>query len=407
MNIYQHKNAIKWGIALAALLIGLSSLLYTNHLVKQLAMRETRQIELYARAQELIVSTSGEAQKFLFERIIEENNSIPVILTDDAGHILDSRNVPLPEKAGEEERMRLLERELRLMEASGYAPLRIAVDEDFVQFVYYRNSPLITQLQYYPLAQMVALCLLGVLAYIIFSTARRAEQNRVWVGLAKETAHQLGTPISSLMAWVEYFRLDPDFDQAVADEMDKDIKRLEMITARFSSIGSVPVMQEADAAAVVSGIVAYLKPRISSKVEIKFTPRVGQELLAIMNVPLFEWVIENLCKNAVDAMNGSGRIEIYARHSRDARYVEIDISDTGKGMTPQVAKQVFRPGFTTKKRGWGLGLTLAKRIVEDYHRGRIYVKRSEPGMGTTFRIQVPRIQWGRMVDGEPISLAKW
>lgn len=389
MNIYQNKEAIKWGIVGLGLLIGLASIVYTDTLVQQLAEREARQIGLYARAQELIVSTSGEAQQFLFERIIEENSSIPVILTDDQGGIIDSRNISIPENASEQQRQEILQRALHEMKEQ-YQPLRIQVDEGFYQFIYYKNSFLITQLKYYPFAQLSAIALLGGLAYIIFSTSRRSEQNRVWVGLAKETAHQLGTPISSLMAWVEYFRSDDTFDQQIVEEMDKDIKRLEMITARFSSIGSEPVMKEADVSAIVNSIVEYLRKRISSKVAFNYTPRYGQDHTAYINAPLFEWVIENLCKNAVDAMNGIGRIDIYLRHSKDGQFIEIDVSDTGKGIPPSKLKAVFRPGYTTKRRGWGLGLTLAKRIVEEYHKGHIFVKKSEVNAGTTFRIRIPR-----------------
>lgn len=388
MNIYQHKDTFKWVIVAGAFFIGLLSIIYTNQLVSQLANREKRQIELYAKAQELIISTSGAAQEFLFERIIEENSSIPVILTDDAREILDTRNLVIPEKLSEEKKAAFLTRELLIMEST-YTPIKIQIDEDLVQYIYYKNSFLITQLKYYPIIQFIALVLLAALGYVIFSTTRRAEQNRVWVGLAKETAHQLGTPISSLMAWIEYFRLDPDFDLSIADEMDKDIKRLEMITARFSSIGSEPVLKEADITEVIQGIVNYLEKRISSKVAMKFTPRYGHSLYANINTPLFEWVIENLCKNAVDAMGGVGKIDIYARHSGDERFIQIDISDTGKGIHPSKIKQVFQPGFTTKKRGWGLGLTLARRIVNEYHGGKIFVKKSELGQGTTFRVLIP------------------
>jgi signal transduction histidine kinase len=387
VNIYQNKEAIKWVIVGLGILIGLISIFYTDTLVQQLAERESRQIGLYARAQELIVSTSGEAQQFLFERIIEENTSIPVILTDDQGHIIDSRNIEIPENAPEEVKSKILEDALAEMKLQ-YSPLRIQVDEGFFQYIYYKNSFLITQLKYYPIAQLSAVGLLGVLAYIIFSTSRRSEQNRVWVGLAKETAHQLGTPISSLMAWVEYLRTDDNFDSSIGDEMDKDIKRLEMITSRFSSIGSEPVMKEADVEVVIGNIVEYLRKRISSKVSINFTPRFGKAHIASINAPLFEWVIENLCKNAADAM--TGRIDIYMRYSRDGQFLEIDISDTGKGIPPSKIKAVFRPGYTTKRRGWGLGLTLAKRIIEEYHKGRIFVKKSEVNVGTTFRILIPR-----------------
>jgi len=231
---------------------------------------------------------------------------------------------------------------------------------------------------------------LSILAWFVFSSTRKAEQNRVWVGLAKETAHQLGTPISSLMAWLEYFKTDPAFDQSLIPEMTKDVQRLEMITARFSSIGSEPALKEEDVLGAVENIISYLQRRVSSKVIFKVIPKFGHELAGKINVPLFEWVIENLCKNAVDAMNGQGRIEIYLRNTKDDRYVMLDLSDTGKGIPKSKIKTVFQPGYTTKKRGWGLGLTLVKRIVENYHSGKIFVLKSEPDQGTTFRIMIPK-----------------
>lgn len=395
-NIERYKTRLKWGVVIGALLIGLASIFYTNHLVEQLEAREMEQMGLYAKAQSIVVSTSGKAQRFIFEEIIEKNGSIPVILTDATGEILYSRNISIPAQASDEKKASLLAKDLREMKET-HPPLKIDFgEEDFVQYVYYRNSSLLTQLKFYPVVMLLALSILGLLAYIMFSTARRSEQNRVWVGLAKETAHQLGTPISSLMAWIEYLRLDSQLDAETADEMNKDIKRLEMITARFSSIGSEPVRKQADVGEVTASAISYLKNRVSSKVAINFTPKYGQELLANLNAPLFEWVIENLCKNAVDAMGGAGRIDIYARHSRDFRYIELDISDTGKGISPAQIKQVFQPGFTTKKRGWGLGLALAKRIIEEYHKGKIYVKRSEIGQGTTFRVMIPMISSGRL-----------
>ncbi len=392
MNLYQNKNTLKLIIVALALIIGLISIVYTNSLVQQLAMRETAQIKLFAKAQGLITTISSEeANTFLFE-IVQQNNSIPVILTDESGEkINSSRNIVFPKNASEKDQKRILRKELQTMK-SGYEPLEVVVSEDLKQLIYYRNSPLITQLRYYPIVELVALILLGVLAYVIFSTSRRSEQDRVWVGLAKETAHQLGTPISALMAWVEYFRTDPNFDLSIADEMDKDIKRLEMITARFSNIGSEPAMQIADTGKVVQEIVNYLSTRISTKTTLKVIPRLSEDLSIMMNLPLFEWVIENLCKNAVDSMGGVGKIDIYIRNTSDNTQVQIDVRDTGKGIPAGKLKTVFKPGFTTKKRGWGLGLTLVKRIVEEYHKGRIFVLRSDAKHGTTFRILIPKSQ---------------
>ena len=241
------------------------------------------------------------------------------------------------------------------------------------------------QLQYYPYVQLSVIAVFFALSYLAFSYSRTAEQNRVWVGLAKETAHQLGTPLSSLMAWLEFLKADPELENMeITREIGKDIKKLEMITSRFSSIGSVPVLQDENIFEAIQSSVNYLQTRISTKV--KF--RLHQETSAIraeINKPLFDWVIENICKNAVDAMSGVGRIDIYVKESPEGK-VMIDISDSGKGIPKNLIAQIFQPGFTTKKRGWGLGLTLAKRIIENYHQGKIFIKSSEENTGTTFRI---------------------
>lgn len=389
MQIYDNKNVFKLVIVSLALVIGLASIIYTNSLVKELAKREVKQIELFAQAQKLIVDVDGPAEDFIFE-FVQGNQSIPAIVTDTLGNFKKSRNINFPKNADEEQKAKIIEKELTEMKAQ-YAPIKIDV-AGIHRLIYYRNSFLITQLKYYPIVQLTAISLLAILAYVIFSTTRKSEQNRLWVGLAKETAHQLGTPISSLMAWIEFLRTDPNFDKSFCDEMEKDTKRLEMITARFSNIGSEPSMKMANAGDVVVNIVQYLQKRVSSKVKINVTPRFSQDLNCLMNVPLFEWVIENLSKNAVDAMSGVGKIDIYVQNSKDNTQIVIDVNDTGKGIHPSKIKQVFKPGFTTKKRGWGLGLTLVKRIVEEYHNGKIFVRRSELNVGTSFRITIPKGQ---------------
>jgi len=253
------------------------------------------------------------------------------------------------------------------------------------QYVYYKNSFLLAQLTYYPYVQLSVIALFGFVAYLVFNYSKAAEQNRVWVGLAKETAHQLGTPISSLMAWVEYFKDQAKVeDKSLIEELNKDIKKLQVITERFSNIGSEPVLKEENIEELITNIIDYLKPRISTKVNFSIhalTP----DIIAMVNAPLFEWVVENLCKNAVDAMSGTGKITIYILKGSEGR-VFVDIADNGKGIPKAKIKQVFNPGFTTKQRGWGLGLTLAKRIIQTYHQGKIFVKSSEENKGTTFRI---------------------
>lgn len=267
-----------------------------------------------------------------------------------------------------------------------HEPIPVKLDEGKTGYIYYSSSKLLRQLRYYPYIQLSGLFILFFLAYLAFSSTRNAEQNKVWVGLAKETAHQLGTPISSLIAWIEYFRSDPNFDHSIADEMEKDVNRLEMITNRFSNIGSAPTLKAENITQVVYEFITYLEKRVSTKVKFTIINHIPEGQQAIINKNLFEWVIENICKNAVDAMGGVGHIQITMQPAARKDELIFDIKDSGKGISPAILRKLFNPGFSTKKRGWGLGLTLAKRIIEDYHGGRIFVKDTEPGKGTTFRI---------------------
>lgn len=256
------------------------------------------------------------------------------------------------------------------------------------EYIYYGNSKLLKLLRYYPLSQLLVVLIIGFLGYIFFSYSRRAEQNRVWVGLAKETAHQLGTPLSSLTAWVEILRNEPSINPEIVVELSKDIQRLETITTRFSNIGSMPILKEEDLEELISSFISYLKIRISTKVHIEIKSALIANQVANVNKYLFEWVIENICKNAVDAMGGTGDMLIYLHEGKNNQ-IYIDISDTGKGIPTSNLSKVFAPGFSTKKRGWGLGLTLAKRIIENYHEGKLNIKSSELNKGTTFRISLP------------------
>ena len=263
------------------------------------------------------------------------------------------------------------------------APIEITMPDGSPAYVYYDRSPLVRGLRWLPMLYLFVAFVLVLVSYSLFRTARRDEQNRIWVGLAKETAHQLGTPISSLSGWTEYLR-DKELTPQYAAELQKDIRRLETITHRFSKIGSVPELKDESVRSAVENAVGYLRGRLPRKVHIGVSMPVGDPLTAPINGYLFEWVVENLCKNAVDAMDGDGTITIVA--SQDVRKIYIDISDTGRGMTPAVQRRIFDSGFTTKSRGWGLGLSLAKRIIENYHKGKIFVKSSVIGQGTTFRI---------------------
>jgi signal transduction histidine kinase len=323
-----------------------------------------------------------------------QNNSMPMIIMDSVGVVYGYKNIRVDSTkttATINNRLRRLAAQM----ADEYTPIRIAPinpatgEPYLVQYLYYKHSNLLTQLIYYPYVQLSVIAVFGIIAYMAFSYSRTAEQNRVWVGMAKETAHQLGTPISSLMAWVEYLKADENFTESeIIDELDKDIAKLQLITARFSSIGSVPVLKEEDLVSVVKRVVAYLQARVSSKVEIT-VESMHERVLCKINAPLFEWVVENVCKNAVDAMAGIGKITIKVQEANDWR-VFVDITDTGKGIPATRLKQIFNPGFTTKKRGWGLGLALAQRIIENYHQGKIYVRESDPDKGTTFRIVLQR-----------------
>jgi nitrogen fixation/metabolism regulation signal transduction histidine kinase len=366
------------------------SLYFTDGLVSKLEEREKQQIELYAETIRYVMTSDENADiNFFFERIkkINENNTIPVIWKDGSGH-LNSINIAMSESLSTEEKQILLQSKLQEIIAENNKP--IEMDMGFQkEYIYYGNSKLLKLLRYYPLSQLLVVLIIGFLGYIFFSYSRRAEQNRVWVGLAKETAHQLGTPLSSLTAWVEILRNEPTINPEIVIELSKDIQRLETITTRFSNIGSMPILKEEDLEELISSFINYLKIRISTKVHIEIKSALIPNQVANVNKYLFEWVIENVCKNAVDAMGGTGDMLIYLHEGKNNQ-IYIDISDTGKGIPTSNLSKVFAPGFSTKKRGWGLGLTLAKRIVENYHEGKLSIKSSELNKGTTFRISLPK-----------------
>jgi signal transduction histidine kinase len=294
---------------------------------------------------------------------------------------MEYKNINFPSNSTEDEIRDFLLDELESMKAL-YEPISLSDDV----FIYYRNSDLLTRLQYYPYVQLSVILVFGLLAYAFLNQSKVAEQNRLWAGLTKETAHQLGTPLASLMAWIDYLRNSPVFDEnkEVILEIEKDVNKLTVVTERFSNIGSTPVIKPENVYQVVGDAINYLRPRISNKVSIELNSH-AENIYAQMNRSLFEWVVENICKNAVDAMKGQGAIRINIVKESE-QFVFIDIADTGKGIEKKMFTKVFNPGFTTRKRGWGLGLTLAKRIIEGYHNGRIFVNASELGKGTSFRI---------------------
>lgn len=392
IDFYRNNSKIKWIVLGISIVISVASIYYTEVLVSQLKAREKQQVILFAKAIEYTINEGYDVNiNFVSQEIINKNNSIPTILIDDHENVTTMRNVDIDSSKNQAAIDQQIRDELDVM-AKTYEPLTIVLrdpsqnNEIFgEQKLYYKNSFLLTQINAYPYIQLSVIAIFGIISYMAFNFSRVAEQNRVWVGLAKETAHQLGTPLSSLMAWMEILRDDPDLrNKGFTEELEKDIRKLTIVTERFSSIGSVPVLKQENVVTLVSNVVNYLRPRISSKVKMDvFT--LSDNIQVMVHQPLFEWVIENLCKNAVDAIGSSGTIAVKILRGSDNK-VFIDISDTGKGIPRSKISMVFRPGFTTKKRGWGLGLTLAKRIIESYHNGKIFVKSSDENQGTTFRI---------------------
>jgi signal transduction histidine kinase len=384
IDFYQNKKLVKWLIFFISLLLGLGSIGYTHRLVEELREREDRQIRVLSAALDYAATTS-ENLTFINQEIIQQNYSFPIIMADGQGNPIDFRNIAFKNSRNQLDSMQLLKKELLEMQED-YPP--IVLQEADIR-IYYRNSELLTNLKYYPYIQLAVILLFGLLVYVVFNQSKLSEQNRVWAGLTKETAHQLGTPIASLMAWMDYLKNSPVWDenQEIIQEMDKDVAKLRVVTERFSSIGSSPVIQPENVYQIIEEGVSYLRPRISTKVEWEIQSD-SKELVALLNKPLFDWVIENVCKNAVDAMKGKGVLRIVLFQDSD-KFVGIDISDTGVGIEKMKFKKVFTPGFSSRKRGWGLGLTLSKRIVEGYHGGKIFVKQSELGKGTTFRILLP------------------
>lgn len=384
ISIYYKKNNWKIVLLLVAVVIGAVSLYYTSQVVRNIEIQEEKKMMLWAKATRDLSAASDleENQEFLLD-ILRENDNIPVILTDDNLQILSYLNID-PIKA---EKPGYLERQMVIMRQQ-HEPIRIEPLEGITQYIFYKDSDLLYQLRYYPYFQLGVISIFLLVSYIAFSMSRRYEQDFLWVGMAKETAHQLGTPISSLMAWHEYLKSTEasEADAEMLAEVGKDIERLQTITDRFSKIGSVPVLEKSDLKEVLEHAMQYMRKRASDKVAFKL--ELGEvPINCSINAPLFDWVIENLTKNALDAMSGSGTITVHLQVQ--GKMANIDFTDSGKGIPANQFQAIFKPGITTRKRGWGLGLTLAKRIIEKYHRGKIFVRWSEVGKGTTFRIQLP------------------
>jgi len=396
MDIYSKKQKWKFALIGFAVIIGISSLFVTNTLVKELKTEERKKIELWAQATKHLVSLTGEGDYSLAIKVISENNNIPVILVDACDSILENRNFQNCTKSDsffinlglitpQIIDNKFLRSELNEIKEGGDEPIEINIIGD-KQWIYYKDSALLYRLRYYPVYQLGFIGLFMFIAYFMFSASRRSEQNKVWAGMAKETAHQIGTPLSSLMAWTELLKEKEGTEQMVT-EMEKDIKRLETITERFSKIGSKSELQKRDIVSLVSQSIEYLKARMPVNTEFDIQIP-GKEIIIPLNSVLFEWVIENLVTNAVDAMKGKGKISVSI--TEEENKIVINISDTGDGIDRSIIKNIFKPGVTSKKRGWGLGLSLSKRIIEEYHKGSIFVMKSEKGKGTTFSIRLPK-----------------
>ena len=362
---------VKIALVVAAVIISVVSLLISNFLVKDLQKEERVRMEIWAQALRSLNTADEDTDLTLVLSVLEGNNTIPVIVLNKQGEIYDFRNI---------EDSSSVSTYVKTMKSKGDT---IVVDD---QLVCYDDSLMLKRLSAWPYVQLGIVFILVVVALFALLASKKAEQNKVWVGLSKETAHQLGTPISSLMAWVELLKENYPGDELIP-EMDKDVKRLELVAERFSKIGSLPELVDGSLNEVLKRVTDYMDRRTSKKVDISFNLPVD-EVIVKMNKALIEWVVENLCKNAVDAMEGDGKIVLLLFEEEDRAIVEV--KDNGKGIKKKDQKNVFTPGFTTKKRGWGLGLSLAKRIVEEYHKGKIFVKYSEPGVGTTFRIELSK-----------------
>lgn len=393
MNIYEAKSYWKLLLLLAAAVVFGFSLYIFNKLTDEIALEEKKKVDLIAATFERIGEVeSDEYRSFLLE-IVKNNKTVPVLLVDSKDNIIAHKNVleklDTPRYRSDElyraEIKAKLHTRLEEMKYLSNPPKEISVVGNIKQYVYYDNSILWKKLKFFPYAQIVIVVLFLLITYFLFSTSRKAEQNQVWVGMSKETAHQLGTPISSMIGWMEYLKSmdanDIDYDMIVS-EMGKDVKRLEQITERFSKIGSEPDLEEVDISDALGKTYHYMKKRASSNVLIDFNSNTDDKVK--LNIPLFSWVIENLVNNALNAIGAKGEIHITVSSLNGQ--VLIDVKDSGKGIAKSNFKTVFKPGYTTRKRGWGLGLSLAKRIVEEYHNGKIFVKDSVLNKGTTFRI---------------------
>lgn len=367
------------GLALIAIIIVSSSIFYSRYLARKIADEERLRVEQWVEAEKLLVSDTSGISTRLVTLIVPENKTIPIIVTNERGQVVMHVNLDSAAVASDSN---YLTRQLKVFKSRN-RPIEYVNPRDSTQrdYFYYGHTSLLNEVQYYPLVQLFIVALFIAITIIAITIRNKSTQNQVWAGMAKETAHQLGTPISSLEGWVEMLKENPA-NNTIATELHKDVDRLKLVSDRFSKIGSTPQLEPERIVEQVETMVEYIRKRATGKVQ--FIVNGKRDITAFVSPPLFDWVIENLLKNALDAMEGRGAITIDVRENPGDIY--IDVSDTGKGIASQHINQVFKPGFTTKKRGWGLGLSLSKRIIEQFHKGEIFIKSSEPGKGTTFRI---------------------
>ena len=385
MKWFANFRNVKYILIAIAAVIAAASLLVSNSLVKDLKAEEEKKMEIWAEAMNSLNRADANTDLALVLTVLNGNTTIPVVVTDSNGAISLHRNIEFSAGADSLAVLMQMVADMRLRDQKIRVDLGTEEGSDYLE-VCYSDSLILKQLAYYPYVQLAVVLLFFAICFVAILSSKRAEQNRVWVGLSKETAHQLGTPISSLMAWTTVLKEKYPTDELLP-EMERDVARLQRVAERFSKIGSLPEPTSEDLVDVIDRAVEYVKHR--SPAQVAYTVNYPKRpLLVRMNAPLIEWVVENLCKNAIDAMNGAGSITVTVSQSDDKAFVEI--ADTGKGIPKSKHKRVFEPGYTTKKRGWGLGLSLAKRIMEQYHKGRIFVKQSAPGKGTTFRMELKK-----------------
>jgi signal transduction histidine kinase len=394
MNFPDYKNTLKWVLIVASFLIVALILWNTNQFFRKFKNEERLKMEVLATAYENFNNPDLDVDISLENKIIESNKSIPMIITYDNGDIfrwanLDVTNSKKFTSLPVDDRLYLSRQLIKMKEENDPLVVHYKVDNiNVTQNIYYRDSDLLNKLQFYPLGLLLILLLFGTIIYLVFQQNKIAEQNKLWAGMAKETAHQIGTPLSSMLGWVELLRLE-NTNEDIVNEIEKDVSRLNTIADRFSKIGSIPKLTKHDIVEETKNAFDYIQSRSFKQIDFKFINNEENPIFVDLNVQLYSWVIENLVKNAIDAMQGKGKLTITVFQENST--AKVLITDTGKGLPKRLYRQIFDPGYTTKKRGWGLGLSLAKRIIEDYHKGKIYIKKSEMGIGTSFMIELKTI----------------